>query len=323
LNRRGGGVRLLQPFERQEGRRWYQGTGDALRQNLFAVDDVGAEQVLVLPSELLTKMDYSWLLKEHLANGAGATLAVGNIDPETPSHFGWLTLGDGDTVTGFSETRTGDDEVPFLGLYVFRADYLREILAATDGAHLFLDALRPRLGSEDVRAYRFGGAWHGVADLDAYLRVHQRLLGDPPVPDLDDPDWRIYTRSEERAPVWVGEAAEVEDSLLANGAEVHGTVVRSVLSPGVRVEPGAEVRESVILGDVVVEAGARVERAIVDKYTRIGAGARVGGEGPVTVVGEWSRVEPGAEVPPGSVIPPREPDLEEIVASRSGGTLHG
>ena len=105
-------------------------------------------------------------------------------------------------------------------------------------------------------------------------------LDDDPDLDLYDQDWVIHTRSEERAPAKVGPTAQVHKSLISHGCEISGTVVNSVLSPGVRVDVGAVVRDSIVMFDSVIRSGAVVDRAILDKEVVVGQGAIVG-EGPL------------------------------------------
>src|SRR5262249_11092659 len=130
---------------------------------------------------------------------------------------------------------------------------------------------------------------------------------------LHDPNWPLLTRDEERPPVRVGDGATIADSLVANGCRVSGSVRRSVLFPGVTVEPGASVEDAVVMQDVVVESGARVHRAILDKYARVGRGAMVGvGEAPsdpalawmdgLAVVGKDARIPEGARIGRAAVV---------------------
>jgi glucose-1-phosphate adenylyltransferase len=106
------------------------------------------------------------------------------------------------------------------------------------------------------------------------------LLIDDPELDLYDKDWIIHTRSEERAPAKVGPTAQVHRSLISHGCVINGTVVNSVLSPGVRVDVGAVVRDSIVMFDSVIRSGAVVDRAILDKEVVVGPGAIVG-DGPI------------------------------------------
>jgi glucose-1-phosphate adenylyltransferase len=116
------------------------------------------------------------------------------------------------------------------------------------------------------------------------------LLVDRPELDLYDREWLIHTRSEERAPAKVGSTAQIHRSLISHGCLIEGTVVNSVLSPGVRVDVGAVVRDSIVMFDSVIRAGAVVDRAILDKEVVVGQGAIVG-EGPYD--GPPNKQEPG------------------------------
>jgi glucose-1-phosphate adenylyltransferase len=105
------------------------------------------------------------------------------------------------------------------------------------------------------------------------------LLEDHPELDLYDKEWLIHTKSEERAPARIGQTAQVHRSLISHGCIVDGTVVNSVLSPGVRVEVGAVVRDSIVMFDTVIRRGAIVDRSIIDKEVTIGPGAIIGDGG--------------------------------------------
>jgi glucose-1-phosphate adenylyltransferase len=127
-----------------------------------------------------------------------------------------------------------------------------------------------------VYAYAFEGYWADVGTLQAYWEANMALLAETPALDLYDPQWVIHTRSEEQPPVKVGSNAWVGGNLLSNGCIIEGIVERSVLSPGVRVAPGAIVRDSVVMNDTVISANAKVERAIIDKEVWIGEGTEIG-----------------------------------------------
>jgi glucose-1-phosphate adenylyltransferase len=102
------------------------------------------------------------------------------------------------------------------------------------------------------------------------------LLAETPALNMYDPNWVIHTRSEERAGAFLGQAARVQANLLCDGCQIEGTVIRSIISPGVSVAAGAEVRDSIILTDAQVHAGALVDRAILDKRVVVEEGAVIG-----------------------------------------------
>jgi glucose-1-phosphate adenylyltransferase len=311
LNRRDGGVTVLQPYVRQEGARWYEGTADALRQNLDVLENSGAARVFVLSTDLVYKMDYSWVLEHHWASRAEATLVAGRVPYGEVSRFGMLDTDPEGRILGFAQKPSASPSPwAFMGLYLFETAFLRQLLLDTRGADLIVDVLGPRLGrDESIRAYFYEGYWDDLGGVQEYHRAHRRLLEDPPAPDLYDAGWRIYARSEEMVPALFAPTARVEQSLFANGARVAGRVEHSVISPGVYVDEGAIVRDAVILNGARICENAVVEGAVIDKDVVVGPGARVGritepGLPPqITVIGKGAEIAAGAVVPPGSVVP--------------------
>ena len=131
-------------------------------------------------------------------------------------------------------------------------------------------------GGARVFGYRFDGYWQDVGTIQSYWEANMALLDDHPELDLYDKEWVIHTRSEERAPARIGPTAQVHRSLISHGCIVDGTVVNSVLSPGVRVEVGAVVRDSIVMFDTIIRRGAIVDRSIIDKEVVVGPGSMVG-----------------------------------------------
>jgi glucose-1-phosphate adenylyltransferase len=141
-----------------------------------------------------------------------------------------------------------------------------------------------------VFGYRYNGYWQDVGTIQSFWEANMALLDDDPELDLYDPDWIIHTKSEERAPATVGPTAQVHRSMISHGCVINGTVVNSVLSPGVRVDVGAVVRDSIVMFDSVIRSGAVVDRSILDKEVVVGPGAIVG-DGPFP--DKPNRSEPG------------------------------
>ena len=289
LDRRGGGVMILQPYLTRSHAGWYRGTADAIAQNWDAIEERRPERVLVLSGDHVYNMDYRELYATHLASGAAATIAVTRVPADQTRRFGMATLDREGRVRSLVEKPERAD-TPFasMGIYLFEREALGRRLEAGP-VDMVLDVLRPMIeADEKVAAHEFQGYWEDVGTVGSFYRANLELVAASPRLVLDDQRWPVLTRDEERPPVHVGEGAAIEESLVANGCRIMGRVVRSVLSPGVTVAPGAEVRESVVMSDVVVERGARVRRAVIDKYARIGEGAEVGvGEPPLGREHEW------------------------------------
>ena len=305
LDRRGGGVQLLQPYLTREHAGWYRGTADALAKNLDTLTDSGASRVLVLSGDQVYKMDYRALLDTHERSGAVATLAVTAVAPADSWRFGMVSVDRNGRVRELEEKpQSSNARLASMGIYLFDTEVLLEALRRQP-VNLVLDVVRPLIDAgERITAHEVSGYWEDVGTLSTYYRANLELLGRDPRLVLNDGRWPILTRDEERPPVKVMSEALLDGSMVANGGRIEGTVRNSVLFPGVVVERGATVVDSVIMQDVVIGAGARVDRAIVDKYTRIGAGARVG-DGPPAGRPELSWLEgltllgKDVEVPPG------------------------
>ena len=175
----------------------------------------------------------------------------------------------------------------------------------------FGDHLLPRLVERHhVVAHPLAGYWRDLGEPRKDAAAHRDLLLDD-LGVLGDRDWPILTHLPPRVPARVLDGGSVVDSLLSPGCRIAGTVVRSVLGPGVVVEPGATVRDSVVFTDTLVQAGATVDWAVVDRHCTIESDSTVGapadelgdGEG-IVLVGLGSRVPAGAAVEPGARLEP-------------------
>jgi glucose-1-phosphate adenylyltransferase len=198
-----------------------------------------------------------------------------------------------------------------MGVYVFSKKTLRRWLSEDRvdfGRHVIPAMLE---AGARVFGYRYNGYWQDVGTIQSFWEANMALLEDDPELDLYDKDWVIHTRSEERAPAKVGPTAQVHRSLISHGCVINGTVVNSVLSPGVRVDVGAVVRDSIVMFDSVIRSSAVVDRSILDKEVVVGQGAIVG-SGPyddrpnkqeptrlntgITVVGKRALIPRGAQI---------------------------
>jgi glucose-1-phosphate adenylyltransferase len=283
LDRSHGGIQLLQPSLGSIESDWYRGTADALYRNLIHLRRRRPDEVLVLAGDHVYEMDYNVLYAFHRASRASVTVAVTEVPREQVSSFGILETDSSGRVTGFKEKpKQADSRLASMGVYLFdREALIRWLLedAAIEGSSRdFGRDILPRLVArgEAVYAYRFTEYWQDVGTLDSYYEANLAFLGEHPPLDLGNPDWVVHTQSADRPPVQFQATARVERSLVANGCEIAGHVVRSVLFPGVVVPRGAVVRDSIVMHDTVVGRDAIVDRAIVDKQVRIGAGVILG-----------------------------------------------
>ena len=312
LDRSRGGVTLLQPYiGRGRARDWYRGTADAVLQNLEYITDRTPDDVLVLAGDHVYKMDYRPFLDLHADRRADVTVAVRTVPIEEAHRFGILDVEPDGRVTAFIEKpETPPSNLVSMGVYVFS---LRALIAELRPERIdFGRDVLPGMVEAGCRvyAYEFNGYWEDVGTVESYWRANLDLLSDNPGINLYDRPWLIYTKSEERAPALIGAQAHVERSMVSHGCVIHGEVVHSVLSPGVVIEEGASVRDSIVMFDTIVRSGAVLDHAIVDKDCEIGRGAVVGAgtdmrpnrTEPERLYAGVTLVGKKASVPPGRVI---------------------
>ncbi len=336
------GVQIWQPYQGRKDQDWYRGTADALYQNRNLIAESGCDRVLVLSGDHIYKQDYGDLLNFHDAKGADLTVAVMNVAPEEVFRFGIMSTDATQRITKFTEKpKQSDSTLASMGIYVFDTRFLlrqlNEDAADPASSHDFGKNIIPKMVQNDkVYAYPFNGYWVDVGTISSYWETNLALLQEKPGLDLYDPSWVLHTRSKERPPVKLGSLGQSRDSLLSNGCVIDGTVVNSVLSPGVCVERGATVSNSVIMNDTVVRTGALVDRYVLDKEIEIGARAQVGvGDDHtpnqlepanintgITIVGKRARIPAGASIGRNCRIDPGTTgdDYDELEVP-SGGTI--
>lgn len=282
------GVQIWQPYQGRKDQDWYRGTADALYQNRNMIAESGCDRVLVLSGDHIYKQNYQDLLNFHDSKGADLTVAVMNVAPEEVSRFGIMSTDTNQRITRFTEKpKQSDSTLASMGIYVFNTGFLLKHLKADAAdlasSHDFGKNIIPKMVANDkVYAYPFSGYWVDVGTISSYWETNLALLQPNSGLDLYDMGWVIHTRSRERPPVMIGPSGESHNSLLSNGCVVNGTVINSVLSPGVQVEAGAMVRDTVIMNDTVIRSGAVVQQCILDKEIEIGPEARVGWGNDVT-----------------------------------------
>jgi glucose-1-phosphate adenylyltransferase len=276
------GIQIWQPYRGRKDQDWYRGTADALYQNRNFIAESGCDRLLILSGDHIYKQDYRDLLRFHDEKGADLTVAVMHVAPEETHRFGIMDVNAEGRIIRFTEKpRQAESTLASMGIYVFNTDFLLRHLEEDgrdpNSAHDFGKNLIPKMVARDrVYAYPFSGYWVDVGTIQSYWETNLALLSDSAGLNLADPNWVIHTRSEERPPVHLGPKSVAQDTLLSNGCAILGTVIHSILSPGVIVEAGALVRDSIIMNDTVIRAGALVDRCVLDKEIEIGRGAQLG-----------------------------------------------
>lgn len=312
------GVQVLSPYEKSGGADWYSGTANAIYQNINYIERYNPDYVVILSGDHIYKMDYSKMVAFHKENNADCTIAVIDVPLSEASRFGILNTNPDGSIYEFDEKpKVPKSTKASMGIYVFSWDKLRKYLiedAADENSYNdFGKDILPKMLKDGQRmfAYEFSGYWKDVGTIDSLWESNMDLL-DPNVPlDLTDESWKIYSRNPVVPPLYVSTSAVVQNSLIADGCNIHGSVDFSVLFSNVTVSPRAIVQDSILMPGVVVEEGAVVQYAIISENTVIGKNAVVGArpedienkdDWGVAVVGDNLHIGAGAKVAPKAMI---------------------
>lgn len=287
---RGRGATMLPPSTGYKASDWYKGTADAVYQNLEFIKDQQPETILILSGDHIYKMNYDRMIHYHLEKAADLTTAFFQIDPAESPRFGVGALDDEDGTLGGRvleyEEKPPDARYDWasLTIFVFRPKVLYEALeenARRQTSHEFGRDIIPMMLKKKYKVYgfKFDGYWGYSRTIDEYWQTNMDLLGENPKIDLEA--WQVRTNLDhdqlrDRPPARIGSSALIENSLVHSGCLVEGEVQRSILFPGVRVEAGARVKDSVLLFDTIVGPGAVLDKTIADVEVRIGAESVVG-----------------------------------------------
>ncbi len=319
------GVRILSPYQQVKGADWYKGTANAIYHNINYIDRYNPDYVVILSGDHIYKMDYSKMVAAHKANNADCTIAVIDVPLAEASRFGIMNTNPDGSIYEFEEKPAHPKSTnASMGIYVFSWDKLRKYLIEdedTEGSeHDFGKDVLPKMLDDGCRmfAYSFEGYWKDVGTIDSLWESNMDLL-DPNVPlDLSDESWKIYSRNPVVPPQYIADGATVQNSLIADGCDISGSVDFSVLFSNVVVKPGAVVQDSIIMPGSVIEEGAVVQYAIVSENTVIGKNAVIGArpetiedkdQWGIAVIGDNLSIGANAVVPPKAMI---SKDIEEV-----------
>lgn len=283
LDKMHGGVHVLPPYQTAAGASWYEGTANAIYQNMAFIERYDPEYVIVLGGDHIYKMDYSKMLDYHIANNADSTIAVIDVPRSEASRFGIMTCDEEGRIVDFTEKpKEPKSTLASMGIYVFSWEKLRKYLIENENANTgskdFGKDIIPAMLANDERlfAYEFEGYWKDVGTLDSLWEANMDLLS-PNVPlNLYDPNWKVYSRHNNMSPQYIGKNAHVENSMITEGSVVDGTVDFSIISSGVTIEEGASVKYSIVMPGTTIKKNAVVEYAIIGENCVVESDAMIG-----------------------------------------------
>lgn len=296
----------LVPAQMRTGKNWYQGTADAIYQNIHLIRNENPELVAVFGADHIYKMDISQMVAYHLDNQADLTIAALPVPVETAKGFGIVEVDTNYRIIGWQEKPAEPKEMPdqpgwclaSMGNYIFNTDLLIETLeqdALADTSHDFGKDIIPSLfPNQRVFVYNFNdndvpgvheterGYWRDVGTLDAYWEATMDLVSVNPTLNLYNEDWPIRTVSYQAPPtkyLWdsEGRKGHATNSLVSDGCIISGGHLdHCVLSPHVRVNSYTHINESILMHGVNVGRHAKIHRAIIDKNVDIPPGIEIG-----------------------------------------------
>ena len=281
LDRNVGGVTVLPPYEKIGNTDWYTGTANAIYQNLEFMDYYNPDYVLILSGDHIYKMDYEVMLDYHKAYKSDITLAVMPVPMEEASRFGIIVTDDSGRITEFQEKPAEPkSNLASMGIYIFSWPVLRDALVklrAQSNLDFGMHVLPHELAEgKRMFAYEFNGYWKDVGTLESYWEANMELIDVLPEFNLYEEFWKIYTRGDIIPPDFISADAVVDKCIIGDGTEIYGELHNSVIGPGVVIEEGAVVRDSIIMESSLIKKGAQIDRAIIAQDVTIGENAIVG-----------------------------------------------
>jgi glucose-1-phosphate adenylyltransferase len=294
-------VEILPP-QKRVSEHWYQGTADAVYQNLYSIIRENPRYLIVLSGDHVYKMDYARMLRSHQERRATVTLAAIEVPLAEGPRFGIVAINEDERITGFQEKPKQPIPIPgspdftlaSMGVYVFDTDVLVRALEADAGQptnHDFGKDILPALIHQvPVYAYRFydenkkaSKYWRDIGTLDAYFEANMDLCHVNPEFNLYDPEWPLRTYQPQAPPAKFVFAEEGQrcgqalDSVISPGCIVSGSsIFGSVLCPNVRVHSFCRIEQCILMPGVRVGRHARIRRAIIDRDVLIPRGALIG-----------------------------------------------
>lgn len=309
LDRVDGGLTILPPYTAGKTGEWYKGTANAIYQNIKYIEQYDPEYVLILSGDHIYKMNYNKMLEFHKEKKADLTVAHINVPLEEASRFGILNTDDDLRIVEFLEKPEHPVSTKAsMGIYIFNWKVLKEYLIRDEenpeSEKDFGKNIIPMLLEEDRRIYAFpfAGYWKDVGTIESLWEANMDLIKRKEDFNISDKTWKIYYRHEGRLPQYIGESAEVTESMISDGTIVLGKVHESIVSSGVLIAQNSKVLGSIIMQNAVIEEGATVVNSIIAEGTVVKAGVTVGheeivpGQDMITVIGNFEVVEEDTKV---------------------------
>ena len=276
------GVKILPPSTGAKDSDWYKGTADAVRQNIDFIKAHPSQEVVILSGDHIYNMDFDAMIHFHRHKNADVTIAMMVVPKEQIHQFGaGITDRDGRIIEWEEKPKKPRTNLASMGIYVFNTKYLLKILSENKKEVDFgMNILPKAIARDNVFAYPFYGYWRDVGTIQAYWEANMDIIREDS--GISPQEWGIRPNPAadglpaDRCPANFSPNCEVRGSMISAGCSIEGTVINSVLSPGVKVAENAVVKDSILSDDCIIREGATIDLAILDKRVTVEPGAVVG-----------------------------------------------
>lgn len=307
--------RVLPPFYDRTSMQWYKNPYDGIKKNLFFAKNAQADDVLILSGENVYTFDYRPLIDYHRMNDADITVVVKKMKvEETAGKLGLVRFDKKGRITSYIENPQNikSDGFASIGIFLFRYSVFSTVFGQCKLSGTKDEALTELMKSVKkfkTNVYITEEEWYYIRDVKEYFSINSDFLKEERVKELDK--WNIRTSLEDRNTGFrpssiIGAQSHTKNIFLPKGCVIDGFLENVILSPGVIIENGAEVNNSIIFHDVIVHSGAKINNTIIDKDVKIGEGAIIGGDKSITIIGKGTKIKKNSIIPAGTLIQPQE-----------------
>jgi glucose-1-phosphate adenylyltransferase len=284
---------ILSPRQTEEGALWYKGTADAILQNYDFIESHNPDYVLILSGDHIYKMNYRLMLTEHIKRNADLSIAVLQVEKEEAKRFGIMVVDEENNVIKFQEKpRNPVSDLASMGIYIFNTKLLKSTLLADardqQSTHDFGKDIIPKLLAKKKKliAYKFDGYWRDVGTIDSLWQANMDLLLEQKAMDLyiRRDNQKIFSEDTHSLPQYIGNKAEVTNSLVNQGAIILGNVDHSIIFNEVLIEEDCVINNSVIMPNTTIKRGSIIDRAIVSSNIIVEENTTVKGDRAIALV---------------------------------------
>lgn len=312
-----GGVHVLPPYTGENQGSWYNGTANAIYQNMDFINFYDPDCVLIISGDHIYKMDYSLMLKFHKEKNSEVTISTIEVPLKEASRFGIMTADSDNRIVRFAEKPSKpESNLASMGVYIFNWSVLKNALiedeANPNSDKDFGKNVIPMLlhQGRKLYSYKFDGYWRDVGTIESYYNANMEILYSETLLNLHERTSRIYSNEEILTPQYIGPNAEIVQSIISNGCTILGQVKQSILASGVYIGENTIIEDSILLPNSKVDHRAKVCKTILGENAKILSDSLIGTmsnedtpQESITVVEDHSVIPEGSIIEAGRNIP--------------------